>query len=105
MNKALSLLTICRKAGKLEIGMDPVKDACNSYKAKCVLVSLDISPKSLKEVKFVCSDKNIPIFQLDSGTEDVWAALGRKSVVLGVCDKGFAKKLSQMLEAVDSKSK
>lgn len=100
MNSALSLLTICRKAGKLELGMDPVKDACNSMKAKCVLVSKDISPKSLKEIKYVCSCTNTPILSLDCLTEEVWAALGRKSVVLAVCDTGFYKKLSQMLEPV-----
>lgn len=101
MNKTLSLLTICRKAGKLEMGMDPVKDACNSFKAKCVLVTTDISPKSLKEIKYVCHDKNIPIYQLDVNTEETWSALGRKCVVLAVCDKGFEKKLSQMLEPVE----
>ena len=101
MNKSLSLLTICRKAGKLEMGMDPVKDACNSFKAKCVLVSKDISPKSLKEVRYVCSDKDINIYQLDADTESIWSALGRKAVVLAVCDNGFAKKLSTMLEIIE----
>lgn len=104
MNKTLGLLTMCRKAGKLEIGMDPVKDACNNFKVKCVLVSQDISPKSLKEVIYFCSDKNIQIYQLDVGMEEVWAALGRKSVVLGVRDRGFAKKISQMLQPIADKN-
>ena len=97
MNRVLSLLTICRKAGKLEIGMDPVKDACNNFKAKCVLVTQDISPKSLKEIKYVCSDKDIPVYKINVGIDEVWATLGRKSVILGVCDIGFTKKFSQML--------
>ena len=104
MNKALNLLTMCRKAGKLELGMDPSKDACKTFRAKCVIITNDISPNSLKEVRYVCSDNNIPMMKLDCAGEEIWAALGRKSVVLAVCDAGFSKKLSQMLEAVDIKA-
>jgi len=100
MNKSLSLLTMCRKAGKIELGMDPVKDACRNFKVKCVLVSTDISSKSLKEVMFFCSQAHIEVYELDANTEEIWASLGKKVVVLGVCDKGFKKKLSTMLKPV-----
>jgi len=100
MNKTLSLLTICRKAGKLELGMDPVKDVCNSRKACCVLVAKDISLKSLKEIKYVCKREDIKIFTLDATIDDVWGCLGKRAGILGVVDKGFAKKLSTMLEPV-----
>ncbi len=100
MDKCLSLLTICKKAGKLEIGMDSVKDSCNSFKAKCVVVSTDISPKSLKEILYTCRDKAISVFQLEADMNEIWSAFGRKSVVLAVCDKGFAVKVSEMLKPV-----
>lgn len=103
MNKALNLLSICRRAGMLELGMDPVKDACRNQKAKGVLVSSDISAKSLKEIKFVCCQEGIVIFQLDATMEDCWAALGKKVAILGVCDRGFMKKLSTMLEEIENK--
>ena len=100
MNKSLSLLTMCRKAGKLVLGMDPVKDACRNFTAKGVLVSADISPKSLKEALFVSSQVHIPVYELDANMEEIWASLGKKVVVLGVCDLGFKKKLSTMLKPV-----
>ena len=100
MNNTLSLLTICRKAGKLELGMDPVKDACRNQKAKCVLVSTDISSKSLKEIKFVCKQENVKIFELDATMDEIWASLGKKVVIVGICDTGFSKKLSTMLSPV-----
>ena len=85
------------------MGMDPSKDACENFKAKCVVVTKDISPKSLKEIKYVCDNKGIPVLRVDSTMDEIWEALGRKAVVLAVCDTGFSKKLSQMLETVDSK--
>jgi len=100
MNKALSLLSMCRKAGMLAMGMDPVKDACRNYTAKCVLVSTDISPKSLKEVRFVCSQQHIVILALDAPMDEIWGILGKKVGILGVCDLGFKKKLLTMLEPI-----
>lgn len=102
MNKIFSLLTIARKAGKLEIGMDTVKDACKNKKAFCVLVASDISAKSLKEIKYVCDNENIKIFSLDATINDVWSSIGKKAGILGVLDKGFANKLSTMLEPMDN---
>lgn len=102
MNKTLSLLTICAKAGKLKLGMDPVKDVCRSGEACCVLVAQDISPKSLKEVKFFCRQENVKMFSLDATIDDVWSSLGKKAGIIGVLDRGFTKKLSTMLKPIDN---
>lgn len=104
MNNALNLLSICRKAGKLELGMDPVKDVCRNHKARCVLVSNDISPKSLKEIAFVCSEERIPVLNLDTEMDEIWGALGKRAGILGVCDAGFSKKLMQMLQPLPKDS-
>lgn len=100
MNKTLSLLTICAKAGKLQLGMDTVKDACRSHQAYCVLIASDVSPKSVKEVKFVCNQENIKMFYLDGTIDDVWSCLGKRAGILGILDRGFTKKLSTMLEPI-----
>ena len=100
MNKALSLLTICCKAGKLQIGMDPVKEVCRNHQAYCVLVASDISTKSRKEIKFVCDQEQIQIFDLDATIDDIWGSLGKKAGILGVLDRGFTKKLSTMLKPI-----
>lgn len=100
MNKTLNLLSMCRRAGFLELGMDPSKDACRNFTAKCILVAPDLSPKSLKEIKFVCTQQKIVIFALDATMDEIWASIGKKVGVLAVCDKGFKKKLSTMLTVI-----
>ena len=102
MNNTFSLLSICRRAGKLAMGMDSVKEACADKTICCVLVSSDLSEKSLKEVRFICEKSNVKIFCLDEAMNEIWAALGKKSGILGVCDKGFSKKLEAFLKPDDS---
>ena len=46
MNNKIGLVTMCRKAGKLVMGMDMVKDACNTGKACAVFAATDFSPVS-----------------------------------------------------------
>ena len=43
MNNKIGLVTMCRKAGKLVMGMDMVKDACNTGKACAVFAATDFS--------------------------------------------------------------
>lgn len=97
MNKSLNLLTICRKAGKLTLGMDPVKDSINNNKAICVLIAEDVSLKSRKEILFVTNKQGVKTLELDATKDDVWKSLGKKAGILSVEDSGFAKKLSTLL--------
>ena len=41
MNNKIGLVTMCRKAGKLVMGMDMVKDACNTGKACAVFAATE----------------------------------------------------------------
>ncbi len=101
MNKTLSLLTICRKAGKLVLGMDPVKDCCRNGEARCVLVAEDVSAKSQKEIMFAAGQELVKVYRLDATIDDVWSCLGKKAGILAVTDNGFYKKLSTMLSRID----
>ena len=52
MNNKIGLVTMCRKAGKLVMGMDMVKDACNTGKAcavfaACLLYTLTLPTKRI----------------------------------------------------------
>ena len=98
-NRIIQLLTMCRRAGKLLLGFDAVKDANTAGKITFVLLSQDASPKTEKEIRFYCKD--VPIRRV-SMTMDALAMFFRKrTAVLGVCDAGFSAKLSQLLPAED----
>ena len=47
--KLFGLLTICRKAGRMTMGFDSVKESILTDKAKAVFLASDISAKTEKE--------------------------------------------------------
>lgn len=100
MNDIMGLLTMCRRAGRLCLGMDMTKDACNSKEARVVLVASDISEKTLKEVKYVCMKNDVILLALDEDMDGVGYRLGKRAGVMAVCDKGFAKKAAELLREI-----
>ena len=97
----MGLITMCRKAGKLQMGMDLVKDSCREKNAKGVFVASDFSKKSLKEIKFVCLTENIPLYSLNLTMDEIWADLGKRVGVIAICDKGFFKSCIKGLEQIE----
>lgn len=95
---------MCRRAGKLTLGFDATKEAAEEKQAYVVCIASDLSPKTLKEVGFFCMpskvyrENEIPILRLPASMDQLWSALGRRTGVLGVCDKGFADRLTEILK-------
>lgn len=100
MKSKMGLITMCRKAGKLHIGMDTVKEACRNGSASGVFIANDISPKSLKEIKFICSRYGVELYELGISMDDIWTELGKRAGVMAVTDRGFSKACAKGLEPV-----
>ncbi len=96
--KIFNLLTIGRKAGRIVMGFDSVKDAVINRKAKLVLLAADISAKTAKETRFFADKHNIPVIQLSVQISDFEFGIGKKVGVVGICDEGFAKKMTELTE-------
>ena len=73
------ILSICRKAGKLAMGLEPTKDAMYRGTVSGVLVASDASAKTRKEAAFA-------------------QMIGRGSGVLAICDDGFFRKMQLLAE-------
>ena len=76
--KIINLLTICRKAGKLVIGFDAVKEAVYGGNASCVITASDISAKTLKEVKFFCNNSAVDVVYSGLDSDEFYDAVGKK---------------------------
>lgn len=88
------LLSMCRKAGKLTMGMDMVKSACHEGEAYGVYVATDLSKKSLKEVMFICFRDGVKLYCADMDMQQISDSIGKRTGVLAICDAGFNKKAS-----------
>ncbi len=93
------LLSMCRKAGRLVLGMDEVKTSCLRHEAKCVLTASDFSDNSLREIERICARVKIPMIKIQKTMDDISASVGKRCGVMSVTDRGFAdavtKKLSE----------
>ena len=58
-DRILSLLGLCRRAGKLVIGADPCIESMAKSKAKLILYANDFSQNSLKPVLLQAHKQNI----------------------------------------------
>ncbi len=92
MSKILTLLGFASKSRNLTFGMDMTVTAVKSGKAKLVLLSGEISPKSLKEISFFTDKKNIPVIVLSEiDIETLSQAVGKKCGITGILDRSFAE--------------
>lgn len=88
---------MCRKAGRLVMGMDMVKDACSLGNAKAVFVADDLSAKSLKEVRYTCARYEVRLYALGMTMDEVALGIGKRTGVLAMTDGGFAKSCAKGL--------
>lgn len=100
-DKLLSFLSLCKKAGRLTLGFDVVKEAVATGQASLVLCASDLSPKSRKEIGLVCSKYSMTLCELSATMDDIWYLVGKRAGIMAVCDRGMAGKLRQMIEKSD----
>ena len=100
MNEKLTgLIGLARRAGRLTVGTDAVKELLTAGKARLVLLAADISPKSEKELRFAAGDTPLAVTGIPK--EELGRITGRPKPV-GVAateDKGFA---AAMIKAAHS---
>ena len=102
MSKLMDLLTICRKAGQLELGFDPMKEALSSGKAQAVITASDLSPKTEKEVRFFAGKNGVPAVSSEITLDEAYRGFGKKAGIFTVCGKGFAEKALEILKSSET---
>ncbi len=82
------------------MGMDMAKDACRSGSACAVFTASDLSEKSLKEMRFVCSRYQVGLYALEMSMDQIQKSMGRRTGIIAVTDKGFAKACAEGLRQI-----
>ena len=98
MTRFLSTLGLCRRAGKMIYGFDPVCEEIKNEKSKVCGVALakDISPKTLKEITFVCEKHNVRLFQSDADMDEIKSVLGKRTGIIAILDEGLFGSLTML---------
>ena len=98
-NRLTASLTMCRKAGKLLLGFDAVKEAAKQGNVRLFLLSADASEKTEKETRYYAG--KLPVRKLPFDMEMLKYYFRKRTAVFGVCEDGFAAKLLSMLPESD----
>lgn len=103
MDKLLSALSLCRKAGALVMGFDAVAQSAKDGKAKTVLLAADLAPGSSKKALRFCEDAGMKAQLLPLTQQQLLAIVPKKTGVFAVTDKGLAQLVQRQLAAAGPK--
>ena len=115
MDKALNYLSLARKAGKAELGEEPVGAAARAQKARLVVVADDATDHTLRRAKsFVAGTEQLCI-KVPFSKDQLGQAIGRQSLAIAAFTDpalalAFVKALGQpetyadILESLDKRA-
>lgn len=97
-----SMLSLCKKAGKLVSGESKCENAIRAKNARIILLSNDASKNTKK--KFVNSSiyYKVPLYTMQEGKDALGGAIGdgQRSVVV-IIDDGFAAQMVALLKKMN----
>jgi ribosomal protein L7Ae-like RNA K-turn-binding protein len=98
----LSLLGLSNKAGRLEIGEEPVGAVCRARKARLVLLASDAAPNTRRRCAHFGEAGNVLWLEVPYTKAELGFTVGRSScAILALTDAGFAASLVEKLAARD----
>lgn len=92
-NSLLRLLGIARRAGRLSLGADAVRQSVQRKQAKLVLFAPDFSAHTAQSIAGAAEEAGIQTAGVRGSMDEIEAAVGKRAGVIAVNDEGFAKKL------------
>ena len=97
MDKLLGALSLCRKAGKLVMGFDPVAESAAKGKAQLVLLAADLAEGSRKKALRFCDAAGLAPRALPLTQQELLAVTPKRTGVFAVIDKGLAQLVERQL--------
>ena len=92
-DSALSLLGLCRKAGKISFGFEACRPSVRSGKARLCLIASDASDRVREKICIAAKEHGVQTVLLKYTMYDLKDATGIKSAVITIDDAGFAKSI------------
>ena len=102
MDNALRMLGLAKKAGRLEIGEEPVGAVARARKAKLLLLAADAAPNTARRAAHFGEAGNVLFLTVPFTKAELGMAVGRTScAMLAFTDPGFAASFVEKLAARD----
>ena len=98
-NRALNYLSLARKAGKAELGEEPVGAAARAGKAYLIVVAQDASDHTWRRAKSFAAGTEQQVLRLKETKDELGLAIGRQSLAIAaITDASLALAMVKALE-------
>ena len=102
MDKILSLIGLAKKAGRLEVGEEPVGAAVRAKDARLILLAEDAADNTFRRARHFADAGACVLLRIPSSKSDLGRAVGRTQCAMAaVTDIGFASAIAEKLSALD----
>ena len=102
MDSVLHLLGIARKAGRVEVGEEPVGAAARAHQAKLILTAADGADNSLRRASHFAEAGKVPVLPTPYTKGELGGTVGRSAcTMLALTDIGLASAIADKLAAAD----
>lgn len=103
MDNALKMLGLAKKAGRLEVGEEPVGAAARAKKAKLLLLACDAAENTVRRAAHFGQAGNVLFLSTPYTKAELGFAVGRTScAMLALTDPGFAFSFVEKLAEQDA---
>lgn len=96
-DRLLSLLGICRKAGRLVFGFDAAVEALGQKTVFLIVTAADLSSKSKKEIEYIAAKTAAEVIAAPVTIEEIGWKTGKRAGILAVSDEGLAKSVKALI--------
>lgn len=102
MDSIGSFLGLIKKAGKLDVGEEPVGAACRSRKSFLVITASDAAQNSIRRATHFAQAAQVPVLAVSFNKADLGQILGRPPcAMISINEIGFAAALVKKLCALN----
>ena len=102
MDNILHMIGLALRAGRLEVGEEPVGAACRARDCRVILVARDAADNSFRRVRHFADAGQCLWLSIPYGKDELGAAVGRSSCAMAaVTDIGFAEAIVSKLAMTD----
>lgn len=98
--KALNLLGLAMKAGKIVTGTEMVISRLRKKNIQAVIAAKDLHANSWTKVNRVAAKSGVPVIRIFS-SQELSHAIGKKRKVLALTDHGFYQALNKQIKQIN----
>jgi len=102
MDNILHMIGLAQRAGRLDVGEEPVGAACRARDCRLIIVARDAADNTFRRVRHFADAGQCLWISVPYTKDELGSALGRSScAMVAVTDIGFAEAIAKKLAAVD----